>query len=788
MHFSGIAWAGGAGRPIAEAPAEPAEIPFASGGCLLIGRELWERLGGFSPPYFLYHEDTDLGLRLWLGGSRVGLEPRARVDHEYEFDKGSAKWRYLETNRWATVLRTYPGRLLAVLSPALLATELALHVIAAVAGWLPEKLRADRAVLARPAAPAARAPRDPGRRRHDPARRPGAGPRARHDPDRATRHAARRRRQPARRRDLSPRLRRAAHPGPRLRLPRDRRLARATALGPARLLAPRPRAARPALSDTAPVEARHAGGDSTRPHRPGRGYPALMGELDGSYGGPAGPRLTRRRLAQLAAAAGAAAALPGGALRAAAAAAAPPTRNYDDGSDAIPSAVPGAGNPGRVIVIGAGWSGLTAANALRNAGVDVVVLEAKRRPGGRAWTRRVGGHPVDLGCSWIHDPIGNPMAKFAAQAGIATTLAAPEADIATIRFFDEVSGGTVPVTEVVGAFVQAVRFDDATADYAKQLGPDASIRDAALRFLDDQNLRGARRRRAEFAIRLFAEQEENMYWNRISLPYVASYEAPYDGVGQGNFPTGGYRKLVEAMAGDTDVRFAHRVRTIHHDRHGVLVEASHRGTGKRVRLRGSHVLCTVSLGVLKHHGVEFAPRLPKAKRAVIRRLGFGYFEKVALAFDEPFWQEGAHTHIIRLAKPFGFPITLDLQRFSGFPVLAALYAGRPAQQLQHASREHKTKLALAAIAEALGGKIPDPVDTYATAWRRDPFARGAYSTVIAGRPESDLEALGRPVGRVLFAGEATNPVRNGYADGALTTGVREAKRLLQTKSVALSAG
>ena len=778
VHFTGIAWAGGAGRPVAQAPAEPVEIPFASGGCLLIARDRWEELGGFSPPYFLYHEDTDLGLRLWLAGGRVGIEPRARVDHEYEFDKGSAKWRYLETNRWATVLRTYPGRAARGARPGVVRDRAraprdrrALRVAAREATRRPR-------CRGRPAAPLARTAGDPARGRNDAARRPRPRSRARDDPDHPARHTARRRGPPARRRHLPTCLRRAAHSGPRLRLPGRRGRLGAPALAPARLLARSPRPTRPTLSRAS----------LPAPRPPGRGYAPLMGELDGSYGDPAGPRLTRRRLAQLAAAAGAAAALPGGALRTAAAAAAPATRTYDDGSDAIPSAVPGAGNPGRVIVIGAGWAGLTAANALRNAGVETVVLEARRRPGGRAWTRRVAGHPVDLGCSWIHDPIGNPMADFARQAGIGTTLAAPEADIATIRFYDQVSGGALLPTEVIGAFVHELGFEDAEADYAQRLGPDASVRDAALAYLDEQKLHGDERRRAEFAIRLFSEQEENMYWNRISLPYLASYSAPYDGVGQGNFPTGGYRKLIEAMAGDTEVRFGHRVRTIHHDRDGVFVEATRRGTGKRIRLRGSHVLCTVSLGVLKHHGVEFAPRLPKAKRAVIRRLGFGYFEKVALAFDEPFWQEGAHTHIVRLAQPFGFPLTLDLQSFSGFPVLAALYAGRPAQQLQNASREHKTKLALAAIAEAIGGKIPDPVDTYATAWRRDPFAHGAYSTVIAGRPKSDLEALGSPVGRVLFAGEATNPVRNGYADGALTTGVREAKRLLQAKSVALSAG
>jgi GT2 family glycosyltransferase len=148
VHYTGIAWAQGAGRPRAKAPAEPREVTFPSGACLAITRDAWAELGGFSEPYFLYHEDTDLGLRLWLAGRRCGIEPRAICDHSYEFAKGGHKWRYLERNRWATIVRTYPGALLAALLPALLATELALLAAAAAGGWLGEKLRANREALA----------------------------------------------------------------------------------------------------------------------------------------------------------------------------------------------------------------------------------------------------------------------------------------------------------------------------------------------------------------------------------------------------------------------------------------------------------------------------------------------------------------------------------------------------------------------------------------------------------------------------------------------------------------
>ncbi len=143
LHFTGIVWAGMHGEPLAAAP--PAgEVPLLSGACLAVPRRTWEEVGGFPDRFFLYHEDVDLSLRLRLAGGTLGIEPSALVAHDYEFGASPGrKWRWLERNRLAVLVRDYPGPLLALLAPALIATELALLAVSAAGGWGEQKRAAN---------------------------------------------------------------------------------------------------------------------------------------------------------------------------------------------------------------------------------------------------------------------------------------------------------------------------------------------------------------------------------------------------------------------------------------------------------------------------------------------------------------------------------------------------------------------------------------------------------------------------------------------------------------------
>ena len=142
LHFTGVAWAGQMGMSRAAAPVSPTDVAALSGACLAVPLETWRRLEGFPEQFFMYCEDVDLSLRLRLGGGRLAVIPAASVRHRYEFDKGAYKWRLLERNRWATVIRTFPAPLLAAVAPALIAMEAAMWLTAARGGWARMKLLA----------------------------------------------------------------------------------------------------------------------------------------------------------------------------------------------------------------------------------------------------------------------------------------------------------------------------------------------------------------------------------------------------------------------------------------------------------------------------------------------------------------------------------------------------------------------------------------------------------------------------------------------------------------------
>jgi GT2 family glycosyltransferase len=141
IHFLGFGYVGGYLGARAQVPAEPRDVAFASGACVLLPMPALRRVGLFDETLWLYHEDLDLGWRLRLAGLRNLVAPASVCRHHYEFSRAKSKWYWMERNRWIVVLKNYRVATILLLLPALLLADLGLLLMAARAGWLAAKLR-----------------------------------------------------------------------------------------------------------------------------------------------------------------------------------------------------------------------------------------------------------------------------------------------------------------------------------------------------------------------------------------------------------------------------------------------------------------------------------------------------------------------------------------------------------------------------------------------------------------------------------------------------------------------
>jgi hypothetical protein len=400
------------------------------------------------------------------------------------------------------------------------------------------------------------------------------------------------------------------------------------------------------------------------------------------------------------------------------------------------------------------------------------------------------GSPVDLGGSWIHMPVGNPMRTFADRAGVACRPANPLPELAGFDLAEQRRLSTAEVEDSLR--MQYTDFPAAVERLRVELGPDASMADAIAVYLAKAALPPADERRAHQALHAIIEAESAGLAADQSLRWMWN-EYEYDGDFFGDVPVGGYRELVDAMAADVDVRLGAEV-----------AEVLWAPVGVAVRLRdgtvetGSHAVITVPLGVLKRsslkhsnvkwRGPTFTPALPPDRRAAIDRLGFGRFEKVVLRFDEPFWRAAGVPHLMIFPRdPAKTTVwALGLDAFGAGPALVCFVFHAAAERVLSGTADDAVAWVLGMVAEVIGRPCPAPIAAAVTSWGTDPYAGGAYTHIPPGASPADADLLAEPVGgRLLFAGEHTQSARLAYADGAMTSGIRAAKRLLGRSSVRL---
>jgi polyamine oxidase len=426
----------------------------------------------------------------------------------------------------------------------------------------------------------------------------------------------------------------------------------------------------------------------------------------------------------------------------------------------------------RVVVVGAGIAGLAAASCLRRARIPYVVLEARDRIGGRLHTIDLAGVPVDLGGSWIHHPIGNPISSLCAEYGLARDPGDP---VPTLAAFDRLERRRLDRSELDEMFRLVFDpFEAMVVTLRGRLAPDATAVDAIEAFIVERGFAGAFARRARQGLLAEIEADAGDRADNQPLRWFG-YEEAYGGDLFGDLPRGGYRSVVDALAAGLDVRVGAEVVSVDVTTEGVTV-----GLLDGSVETGSHVVVSVPLGVLKRGRPRFDPALPRPVQAAVDALGFGRYEKIALRFEEPFWQDDGISHLVV------FPVddqpamwVFDLNAFGAGAVLCAhLFHSLTPYALTRTSSEAVHWLT-GVLAEAVGHPVPEPIAAAVTSWAHDPFTGGAYTHDPPQADPSMFDVFARPVaGRLLFAGEHTDRERTGYADGAYTSGLRAAGLLV----------
>jgi lysine-specific histone demethylase 1 len=202
--------------------------------------------------------------------------------------------------------------------------------------------------------------------------------------------------------------------------------------------------------------------------------------------------------------------------------------------------------------------------------------------------------------------------------------------------------------------------------------------------------------------------------------------------------------------------------------------------------RAAHVVVTAPLSLLQDEAIAFDPPLDGTRLRALGSLRMCRIEKVALVLDEATDLGGFRGSVTVGPADLALPTAaMNLGPLTGVPAIVALAAADDAPVFADAAGPTPGAVdGVIDMLEAITGRRLEPVESMVTRWTADPYSRGGYAYRLPGYREGDQDLLAEPhAGRVLFAGEATTAARTGYADGAFSTGIREAKRLLGAASV-----
>jgi monoamine oxidase len=399
-----------------------------------------------------------------------------------------------------------------------------------------------------------------------------------------------------------------------------------------------------------------------------------------------------------------------------------------------------------VVVIGAGAAGVAAARRLAAAQVPTVVLEARSRVGGRAWTMRGAGFPLDLGCGWLHSADENEWAAVAAMVGFSLDRTPPPWGVRrnTIGF---------PPADLEDFRAASERF------FARLHAADASVEDRpASDFLEAGNRWNP------------LLNSVSTYISGAELDQVSVHDLNnYHDSGENWRVTEGYGALVEAYAAPLDVRLGCPATAIHH-------------SGKRLRIETPKGDIHARAGIVAVPTTMIARETPRFVPALPAKVAAA--EQLPLGLDDKFF--------LHLERAEDFPVETRLfgaldrltgsyqLRPFGRPVIECYFGGSLARALEAEDGDAFARHAIDQIAAHLGNDIRKRLSPiFGSAWGRDPYTLGAYSYARPGHAEARSVLAETVDDRLFFAGEACSVNDYSTAHGAYRTGEKAAEEILR---------
>jgi monoamine oxidase len=403
-----------------------------------------------------------------------------------------------------------------------------------------------------------------------------------------------------------------------------------------------------------------------------------------------------------------------------------------------------------VVVVGGGAAGIGAARKLHEAGIDVLIVEARDRLGGRAFTvQNEAGGPFDLGCGWLHSGDVNPWTAIAEAQGRAIDRSPPPWSRRTLE-----PGFSRPEQD---AFERAREIYDEKIEALALAGVDSPA-SAALEPGDRWN---------------GLLDAVSTWYSGAELENVSIVDlSNYQDTGVNWRVVGGYGATVAAHGAGLQTALGAAVTRIDHSGSKIRIETSS-GT-----IDAEQALVTLPSALIAEGAVAFSPALP-GKVEAAAGLPLGLADKLYMALDraDEFEIDGrilgrtdrtdtAGYHM----RPRGEPV---IEGYFGGALAEALEAGGDAAFFDFASGE------LSGVFGADFAKRLKPLSHHA--WRGDPFARGSYSYAKPGCAPMRA-VLAEPVDdRLFFAGEACSKSDFSTAHGALRTGLAAAEAVIAVR-------